>query len=300
MSEQLKIGLIGAGVFAGYHANKLAGHARVEFVGVYDPNVDRCKMLADKHDVRAYDLEDLLYHSDAVVIACPATFHAQMALRALHANCHCLVEKPISMTSKSAGEIVSLSQQKNLIVQVGHQERMVIKAIGLDKINETPLRIEAVRHSPYSLRGTDVSVTLDLMTHDIDLCTALMGEAPDTISGASGPVRSDIPDMAYAILQYGDALVRLSASRVESASERWMKLTYPSGEVCIDFNAKTLTNSTSFALNNAFAENDIAKDSLGAATNNFVQAVLDGNTVLVSAQDGQIAVQVAETIDRGE
>ena len=78
-----------------------------------------------------------------------------------------------------------------------------------------------------------------------------------------------------------------------------MKLTYASGEVHIDFNKKTLTNSTSFALDANFAEKEIAKDSLGAATDNFVRAVLDGAPVLVSAEDGLVAVRTALKIDEG-
>jgi len=300
MSERLKIGLIGAGVFAGYHANKLADHPRVSFAGVYDPDRDRSKTLAKKHDVQPLDAEDLLEMCDAVVVACPASFHGEMALRALHYGCHCLIEKPLSTKLLDAEEIVELSRQKGLIVQIGHQERMVFRAIGLDNIRERPTRIEGVRNSPYSNRGTDTSVTMDLMTHDIDLCTALMGTAPDEVSGGSGAVRSVTPDMAYTFLTYGNSVARLSASRVENVSERWMKLTYPSGNIHVDFNAKTLTNSTDFDLDENFADNEIAKDSLGAATDVFVRAVLDGTPVLVSAEDGAIAIRTAIKVDEGK
>jgi len=81
---------------------------------------------------------------------------------------------------------------------------------------------------------------------------------------------------------------------VSLASERWMKLTYPSGEVHINFNTKTLTNTTKFALNENYEEDEIAKDSLGAATDVFVKAILDGTPVLVSAEEGAIAVRTAE------
>jgi predicted dehydrogenase len=204
------------------------------------------------------------------------------------------------MTADTAAKIAALAKSKMLTVQVGHQERMVFEAIGLLSLGEPPLKIEAVRNSPYSLRGTDASVTFDLMTHDIDLCTAVMGCAPDEVAGLSGCVRSTTADMSYGRLRYGTTIVRLTASRVVEQSERWMKLTYASGEVCIDFNAKTLKNTTKFALNEKFGESEMARDSLGAATDSFVRAVLDGDAVIVSAEDGRIAVQVAEHIDRGE
>lgn len=299
MVDAIKIGLIGAGVFAGYHANKLAEHKRVAFMGVHDPDGDRAQIMSNNHDVPSLSAEELLEVSDAVVVACPAVYHGEMVLRALHYGCHCLVEKPLSTSLEAAEDILALSNQKNLIVQIGHQERMVLKAIGLDKIEEQPIQIEAVRYSPYSRRGTDTSVTMDLMTHDIDLCTALMGVAPGHIRGESRPVRSSTPDMAYGILHYGESVARLSASRIEAASERWMKLTYPSGEVHIDFNRKTLINTTKFALNEKFGEDERAKDSLGAATDIFVRAILDGTPVLVSAEAGAIAVRTAIAIDEG-
>jgi len=300
MSERLKIGLIGAGVFAGYHANKLSAHPRVAFTAVVDQSGKRAVELAKKHDVPSLSLSELLDVSDAVIIASSASSHGRLAARALKAGCHCLIEKPLATTLAAAETIIAIARSNNLTVQVGHQERMILSAIGLDKVRERPLRIEAVRHSTYSDRGTDTSVTMDLMTHDIDLCTALMGSAPISVSGEARPVQSDTPDMAYALLQYGNAVAQLSASRVEDASERWMKLTYPCGEVRIDFNAKTLTHSTDFALEENFADKHIAKNSLSAVTDIFVKAVLDGTPVLVSAEEGAIAVRTAMVIDKGD
>lgn len=299
MSKRLKIGLIGAGVFAQYHAQKLNHHPRVTFTGVVDQSGKRASDLARKYNVPHVSLVDLLGMSEAVVIASPASSHKPHSVQALEAGCHCLIEKPLATSAKEAAVIVQLAKSKNLTVQVGHQERMVFKAIGLMDVSERPLKIEAVRNSPYSIRGTDTSVTFDLMTHDIDLCTALMGGVADEVVGQAGRVRSVTADMAYGRLRYGDAVANLKASRVADKTERWMKLTYASGEVHIDFNKKTLTNSTSFALDANFADKAIAKDSLGAATDNFVRAILDGVQVLVGPDDGQIAVQTAERIDEG-
>ena len=297
MSDRLKIGLIGAGVFAGYHANKLAAHPRVSFVGVMDRNRTAAENLAKRHQIAVMPIEDLFEQSDAVVIASPATTHGAIALQALEANCHCLIEKPVATTAKETDDIIALANSKNLTVQIGHQERLILEAIGLNAVEERPLKIEAVRNSKYSTRGTDTSVTMDLMSHDIDLCTALMGKAPDEVKGQSGTVRPGKADMAHGLLRYGIALARLSASRVAKVSERRMKIIYPSGIVEIDFNAKTLSHTTSFELNKNFAEDERAKDSLGAATDIFVRAVLDKTPVLVSAEEGAIAVRTAIAID---
>jgi predicted dehydrogenase len=297
MSNRLKIGLIGAGIFAGYHANKLTAHPRVEFTGVVDRSGKRAAALGEKHGIPVLSLTKLLHVSDAVIIASAASAHGDLAVRALKSGCHCLIEKPMC-TSRSDGNVIrAMSTGSGLVVQVGHQERMVLQAIGLDRIEARPSTVEAVRNSTYSERGTDVSVTLDLMTHDIDLCNALLGGAPDNLEGASGKVRSKTADMAYAKLKYGSTDVRLSASRVADVPERWMKLTYDVGEVFIDFNAKTLSHTTPFDLNLEFGNDPRAKDSLGAATDIFVKAVLDGTPVLVTAEAGAIATNVALVID---
>ncbi len=297
MSQGLKIGLIGAGVFAGYHANKLSAHPRVDFVGIYDADEEKAAALSETHKISAYSLVGLLAESDAVIIAASATFHGEIGLQALDAGCHCLIEKPLATSVQQAEAIVMRASEKGLRVQVGHQERMVLRAIGLDLINERPLAIKAVRSNPYSKRGTDTSVTMDLMTHDIDLCTALFEQAPDRVDGHSTAIKSKTADEAQGRLHYGDAVAELTASRIVETGERYMMISYPSGEVHIDFNAKTLTHSTPFDLNTHFAEDSRAADSLGAATDVFVRAVLDGSPVLVSAEDGAVAVQVAAEID---
>jgi len=299
MAELLKMGVIGAGVFAGYHANKLAEHPGIDFIGVHDPDAERAGFGAQKHGVKAMSATALYVACDAVVIACPASYHGEMAIGALRAGCHCLIEKPIATSVAEAEAIRALADDANRIAQIGHQERLVAEAIGLHIISEKPLRIEAIRANPYSLRGTDTSVTMDLMTHDIDLCTMLFGGAPLSVRGEAGRVRSATPDMAYGILSYPSGKAYLLASRVAEQGKRVMTITYESGEIVIDFNAKTLTNTTTYKLNAEFRVDPIAKDSLGAATNRFVRAVLDGDPVLVSAGDGLIAARVATEIDRG-
>lgn len=295
----LNIGLIGAGVFGGYHANKLAVLDKANFVGVFDPDSDRKNALAQKHNVKAYDvLDDLLNACDAVIIATHASSHGEIARHALNANCHTLIEKPVATDLDDAKAIVALSQKKSLCVQVGHQERFVIQAIGLDKVAETPTHIIATRNTSYSQRGTDTSVTLDLMSHDIDLCCYLMGGVPHTVSGTSEAMKSDTPDRARAELSFANGTAILSASRVEETVSRQMTLCYPSGTVLIDFANKTLQHNTPFALNSEFGEDKRAADSLGAATQSFVSSILDGTKPFISAQDGLNAARIAIEIDR--
>ena len=299
----LKIGVVGAGVFGGYHANKCANHPRVDYVGTFDRNHKQAKAVALPKGGQAFrDYERLLSACDAVVIATPASEHGEQALRALKAGCHTLIEKPIATTRAAAQRCLDVAARNNLVVQVGHQERFVAKAIGMDRLAETPMRIEARRQSAYSPRGTDVSVTLDLMTHDLDMALWLMGEDVQSVRGYSMQVRSDMPDAALAHIVFPNGTARLSASRVEEANERVMVLTYPSGIVTIDFNAKTLTQSAGilaagFDLDMNFGDNSLARDSLGAATDSFVSAVLDGTPIEITGGHGLRALNAALKVD---
>jgi len=301
VKQRLKIAVIGAGVFGGYHANKCAVHPRTEFVGVYDPDISRARIQAKKHGVEAFDnFQAILAKSEGVIIASPADTHGEMALTALEFGRHCLIEKPIASTLKEAERIVELAQEKNLIVQVGHQERFVARAIGLHKLSERPLNIVSNRMSKFSQRGTDVSVTLDLMTHDLDLVLMLMNGLPIEVRGETRTEKSRHTDFARGDLIFEYATARLTASRLEDDFSRTMDITYPSGTVNIDFNAKTLTHNTPFDLNADFSVDSSAKDSLGAASNAFIQAVLDGKPVPVTAEDGYNALKLALVIDGEE
>ena len=151
--------------------------------------------------------------------------------------------------------------------------------------------------SKYSERGTDVSVSLDLMTHDLDLVMMLMGALPKSVRGERRAEKSAAPDVAKGELTFENGTATLIASRLEDDFSRTMDITYPSGTVSIDFNAKTLTHDTPFELNENFGDDPAAKDSLGAASNAFIEAVLDGKAVPITAEDGYNALKLALCID---
>ena len=299
MSYKIKIGIVGAGVFGGYHAAKCKNHPNIIFMGIYDHTVAQSQELASKFNTKVYsNYPDLLSAVDAVIISSPASSHGPLSIQALQAGVHCLIEKPIAATMQDARRIVELARSNNCIVQVGHQERFVVKAIGLDKISEMPRFITAFRMSKYSKRGTDVSVTLDLMTHDLDLLSLLTKERPITVQGVPISVQSTSADASLGHLTFPSGTkARMHASRIETKFRRTMDITYPSGTVSIDFNAKTVTHDTPFDLDTDFATNPLAKDSLGAATNAFVEAILNGKLIPVNAEDGLTALEMALAID---
>ncbi|MGB0908433.1 MAG: Gfo/Idh/MocA family oxidoreductase, partial [Maricaulaceae bacterium] len=209
-----------------------------------------------------------------------------------------LIEKPIATSKEKARDLVALAAKHNVVLQVGHQERFVLKAIGLYQIASCPMKIETQRLTPYSLRGRDTSVTFDLMIHDIDLVLSLMGNMPSCIEGHTMQVALNHIDASLAFLDFGKTRARLTASRADDVPVRTMRLVYPEGEVNIDFNAKTLVNGTPFDLDENFGQNPIAQDSLAAGLDSFISAIMGVHSVEISGEDGLRAVIVATEIDQ--
>ena len=143
--KKLQVGLVGAGVFAGYHAQKAAQSEMADLVGVHDLSADAAQAVIDKvgqGEVVA-DLDMLIMASDAIVVATPAVTHSNIAARVLRAGRHLLIEKPLALTGEEADALVDLAGAKGVVLQVGHQERFVFKAMGVLGAPETPTRIEA-------------------------------------------------------------------------------------------------------------------------------------------------------------
>lgn len=290
----LKTGLIGAGVFGGYHAGKIAGSQRTDFVGLFDPDQNRCAKLASQYDVTAFTGQDALFAAvDAVIVACPATYHETVVRSALEAGCHVMVEKPLTLTGHAADELAGLADKAGLVLQVGHQERFVLEAMGLFDIPEAPTRIEAWRMGPPAPDGRagDVSVIWDLMTHDLDMAAKLMGPALN-VEATGRSAHTDHIDEATAQLGFAVGQAELTASRCHSERDRRMVLTYPSGTLAINFLTREIDNSTPFEIKLDVSET--LPDPLGAADEAFFAAVRGDRECAVPGREAALAVHMAE------
>src|SRR3990167_808594 len=177
---KVKVGVAGAGVFGNYHAQKAAASPHADLMGIFDVDLERAEKLAEAFGTKGYsDYADFLKVCDAVVIAVPATWHEQLARQAIDAHCHVLVEKPLALSGLAARDLADEAAARGRILQVGHQERFVAKAMGVLAIPETPLLVESVRSGPPAPGGRagDVSVIWDLMIHDLDLAAMKIGRA---------------------------------------------------------------------------------------------------------------------------
>jgi predicted dehydrogenase len=269
MVQTLKAGVAGAGVFGGYHAKKYAQLDGVTLTAVFDLDRDRAQVLAAPLGAEAFDDYGAFLHAvDVVTVATPAVAHAAPALAALLAGKHAYVEKPLAVTASDAAELVAAAEAGNLVLAVGHQERVVFTAMGLFDMPDAPLRLEAVRRGPPSPRNLDVSTALDLMVHDMDLGLALARAQLNKVT-ATGSADTLV---AEAIFSDGFT-ARFEASRVAPERHRTMKLVYPTGEVEIDFLSRAFRNTTGFPLLEDFAETPAGRDPLGASVQAFLDAV---------------------------
>ncbi len=286
MAKTLRVGVAGAGVFGGYHANKykqaLEAGIAIDFVGIYDLDRARAEALAAQHRVKAFagdELGEFLAQLDAVTIATPAFAHAEVACKALKAGVHVYSEKPLATRDEDGDHMVELAAEKELVLAVGHQERAVFEAIGLYGVAERPTRLEAVRNGTASARNLDVSVVLDLMIHDLDLALTLAGGEAGGLEATARRRTDDgyhavgADEVSAEVMFETGMTASFKASRMAAARERTMRIIYPSGEVAIDFLARTFRNTTPFALDADFAEAAIAKDPLGTSVFRFLEAV---------------------------
>ncbi len=299
MNGQLRAGVVGAGVFGHYHAAKYAVMNGVELVGVFDPHPDRAQELAALHAAEAFDsLEALLAQVDVVSIASPASAHANDVLAALAAGRHVYVEKPVATDLADADAILGEAARQGRIVACGFLERATFRGMGLFGIAERPLRLEAVRLGPPSPRNLDVSVVMDLMIHDLDLALALTDAEPLAVEAEGAFVTNALLDEVEAEVAFDDGFIAtFRASRVAATRERSMRLVYQSGEVTVDFIARTFVNTTGHALKPGF--DDTESDPLGASLEAFIAAVRgQGPSPLANALDGAKALDLALAVEQ--
>ena len=172
----LRAGIVGAGVFGRIHAKKYSAHEGVTLNAVIDPDQEKADAAAAEFGAAAYaDYDAFLDNVDVLTIAAPAAAHYELGVKALRAGRHVYVEKPLALNSTDADEMIETALAQDLVLRVGHQERLVVDALGLFADGATPMHLEFARCGPASGRCEDVSVVFDLMIHDLDLAARWVG-----------------------------------------------------------------------------------------------------------------------------
>jgi predicted dehydrogenase len=286
--------VIGGGVFGRHHAAKYMRLPGVTLSAIADPSPEARRQNAMTLRAPVFaDWHDLLGQVDIVSVCTPASTHAEIVRAFLSAGTHVLVEKPIATDLDEADELVTLAAEIGLVLTVGHQERYVFAQSGLFDHDDAPELVECVRAGPWTGRGADVGVVLDLMIHDLDLVHRLVPGAVTDVNANSRSVHGRLPDEVSAQLTFeGGQRVELFSSRVAEARKRSMRLVYGDGTVEVDFLTRTVRNSTSRVIRPLALH-----DPLGESVAAFVTAVQAGGTALVRPEEARHALETALMIE---
>lgn len=233
----LKIAVFGTGHLGKFHLNNWKEIEGAELVGFFDPNDENAKVIEETYQLKRFlDPAELMDACDAVDIVAPTIHHFDLCKMALRKGKHVFVEKPLANTMDEARELVKLAKESNLKFQVGHVERFNPAFLALKDYNLKPMFIEVHRLAEFNPRGTDVSVVLDLMIHDIDIILHLVNSNVSYISANGVAVMSDTPDIANVRIEFDNGCVaNLTSSRISLKKMRKIRLFQKDAYIGIDF-----------------------------------------------------------------
>lgn len=312
----LNIGVFGVGHLGKFHLNNWLEIPDVTIVGFYDPFDQAANQVAETYKLKRYtDVDELMDECDAVDIISPTVTHFDLCERALKKGKHVFVEKPLANTMEEARTLVKLAKESNVKFQVGHVERFNPAFLALKDYELQPMFIEVHRLAQFNPRGTDVSVILDLMIHDIDIILKLVKSNVSYISANGVAVLSDTPDIANVRIEFDNGCVaNLTSSRISLKKMRKMRLFQKDAYIGIDFLDKkseviklnepgdksvftfdidTAHGKKTISIANPAVENGNAiKMELEA----FVHAIQNNKSTAVTIFDGYSAMEVAHQI----
>ncbi|MGL6038274.1 MAG: Gfo/Idh/MocA family protein [Soonwooa sp.] len=233
----LKAGLVGAGHLGKIHLKLLNQSEKYDLVGFFDNDKENGKKLEAEFGYKYFDnLDELLSQIDMLDIVTPTLFHYEYALKAIESGKHFFIEKPVTQTLEQAEQLIRLSQAKNLKVQVGHVERYNPAFIATKDYIKNPMFIEIHRLAEFNPRGTDVSVVLDLMIHDLDILLSLVKSPVKNIHASGVCVVSKTPDITNARIEFENGCVaNLTTSRISMKAMRKSRFFQQDAYVSVDF-----------------------------------------------------------------
>lgn len=312
----LKIGIFGVGHLGKFHLNNWKTIPGTEVVGFYDPNDVTAKDVADKYQLaRFYDADALIDSCDAIDVVAPTDSHFELCEKAIKKGKHVFVEKPLANTMEEAHQLVKLAQESGIKLQVGHVERFNPAFLAIKDMPLNPMFIEVHRLAQFNPRGTEVSVILDLMIHDIDIILSIVKSDVKSISASGVGVMTETPDIANVRIEFHNGCVaNLTSSRISMKKMRKMRIFQKDAYIGIDFlNKKTeVIKLKDPADNNVFAfdiETPNGKKTIAIANppiqevnaisrelEEFKNAILNNTRPVVSEIDGMMAMDVAHQI----
>lgn len=309
-----------------HHARLYSQLDGCELVAVIDRDFDRAKAMASEHGGTAYaSIEDVTEKLDAVSVAVPTVFHADVAVPLLERGVACLIEKPLAPDAKTAGEILAAAKRHGALVQVGHSERFNPVVQAMLRMGIEPQFVETDRISPFTFRSADIGVVFDMMIHDLDIVLHLVRSDPEQVDAVGVNVLGSCEDVANARVRFASgAVANLTASRLALKTERKIRVFSPAAYLSMDYHKKSgiaikvadnvdlirMAKDRDFEDLSQMASLDFGSmvkieplevadvEPLRAELEAFLASVRSGEDAVVSAEDGFRAVDLAERITK--
>jgi predicted dehydrogenase len=312
----LKVGVFGTGHLGKFHLNNWKMIPDAEIVGFYDPNDETAKEVTTKYGIRRFSDANLLMDAcDAADIIAPTPAHFSLCEMALKKGKHVFVEKPLANNMDEARILLKLVKESNVKMQVGHVERFNPAFLALEGVLLQPMFIEVHRLAEFNPRGTEVSVILDLMIHDIDIILHIVQSEVKNISASGVAVMTDTPDIANVRIEFNNGCVaNLTSSRISLKKMRKLRIFQKDAYIGVDFlNKKTEiisldkndgTDGFSFDIETKNGTKSILVrnpetpeiNSIRMELEKFTEAVIYNKPTAVSEMDGYRAMDIAHQI----
>ncbi len=317
----LKIAVLGAGHLGKIHIRCIQMASELyDLVGFYDPDDHPAQQAIAQFGVHRFDhVEALLAAADVVDIVTPTSTHFALAAQAIRAGKHIFIEKPLTRTLTEAEELMALARQHGIKAQVGHVERFNPALLALEDMPLEPMFIEAHRLAAFNPRGTDVSVVLDLMIHDLDIVLSMVKSEVQHIHASGVAVVSETPDIANARLEFTNGCVaNLTASRISLKQMRKVRLFQRDAYISLDFldkqaqivrlydknasnvptdaNLMELDTNAGSKLIHLYAPEIEPVNAIKMELETFGRSILQNTVPKVPIEDGYKALKVAQDI----
>ncbi len=312
----LKVGVFGVGHLGKFHLNNWKEIEGIKLVGFFDPNNDNAREVTEKYGLKRYmDEEKLMDACDIIDVITPTNQHFDICMQAIRKGKHVFVEKPITNTIQEGRDLMNMVREANVKVQVGHVERFNPAYLAIKDMNLNPMFIEVHRLAQFNPRGTEVSVILDLMIHDIDIILSLVKSDVKSIAASGVAVMTETPDIANVRIEFNNGCVaNLTSSRISMKKMRKMRLFQKDAYIGIDFLEKKTeiiklkhpddSNVFSFDIDTPNGKKTIAiatpviepLNAIKLELESFVDAIINNKPTVISEIDGFLAMEVAHQI----
>jgi predicted dehydrogenase len=312
----LKVGIFGVGHLGKFHISNWKEIEGVKIIGFFDPNNENANDVINTHGLKRFsDEEKLIEACDVIDVITPTDLHYEVCMMAIRKGKHVFVEKPLAHTLQEGKDLVNMVREAGVKMQVGHVERFNPAYLALKEMNLNPMFIEVHRLAQFNPRGTEVSVILDLMIHDIDIILSLVKSDVKSISASGVAVMTDTPDIANVRIEFNNGCVaNLTSSRISMKKMRKVRLFQKDAYIGIDllekkteiiklkqpedvdafsFDIETPNGKKTIAIANPSIE---PLNAIKLELESFVDAIVNNKPTVVSEIDGYLAMEVAHKI----